>query len=262
MDKVFKISVFGLKPNEQNTLSSIFKLAASRNNKYAIVSATERETADIILVDADDANAMNEWKNFSVHHQKTPVVKVTKKVPATVNEGEVYLRRPLILKRVLDTLDPVAIKTGGIIIGGDVIIDIPSPLPSDDTTSDNGVKVLVVDDALAIRKAMDINLRRFRVNIDLAETGEEALEYTEKNIYDIIFLDVMLPGIDGYQVCKKIKSHKTAKNTPVIMLTGKDGSIDKLRGKMAGANLWLIKPVEPDELKKVLEQYLPGIVGG
>ncbi|EDN67557.1 Response regulator consisting of a CheY-like receiver [Beggiatoa sp. PS] len=258
MDKAFKIGVFGLKPNEQNTLSSIFKLAASRNNKYAIVSATERETADIILVDADDASAMSEWKSFSVH-QKKPVIKVTKKVPATVNEGEVYLRRPLILKRVLDTLEPVASGLY-ILIDENTFIDIPSPSPEE--PNDSGVKVLVVDDALAIRKAMDINLRRFGVNIDLAETGEEALEYTEKNIYDIIFLDVMLPGIDGYQVCKKIKSHKTAKSTPVVMLTGKDGGIDKLRGKMAGANLWLTKPVEPDELKKVLEQYLPGIVGG
>jgi two-component system, cell cycle response regulator len=261
MDKVFKIGVFGLKPNEQNTLSSIFKLAASRNNKYATVSAAERDQADIILVDADDANAMSEWKSFSVHHQKTPVVKVTKKVPTTVAEGDVYLRRPLILKRVLDTLDKVVLEKIGVTVGKDEVIDVPSSSLSD-TDSDSGVKVLVVDDALAIRKAMSINLRRFGVNIDLAETGEEALEYTEKNIYDLIFLDVMLPGIDGYQVCRKIKSHKIAKNTPVVMLTGKDGGIDKLKGKMAGANHWLTKPVEPDELKNVIEQYLPGIVEG
>jgi twitching motility two-component system response regulator PilG len=260
MSKVFKVGIFGLAPNEQNTLGSIFKLAGSRSPKpeYALVTNDEeRKSADIILVDADNANAISEWNSFSVHH-KTGVIKVSKKVPAEKPKEEVYLRRPLILKRVLETLDPVAITVGGVTVGGGNE-PIGEPLPPTNS-GDCGVKVLVVDDALPIRKGMQINLGRFGLDIDLAETGEEALEYTEKNIYDLIFLDVMLPGIDGYQVCRKIKSHKSARNTPVIMLTGKGGGIDKLKGKMAGANLWLTKPVEPEQLKEVLTQYVPSVV--
>jgi len=105
---------------------------------------------------------------------------------------------------------------------------------------------------------MEIHLGVLGVDIDFAETGEEALEYIQKTVYDIIFLDLMLPGIDGYKVCKEIKSHKLSKNTPVIMLTGKGSRFDKIKGTMAGANLFLTKPVEQEKLKEVIKQYAAG----
>ncbi|HEC85466.1 MAG: hypothetical protein DRR08_04670 [Candidatus Parabeggiatoa sp. nov. 2] len=265
MDKIFKVSVFGLAPNEQNTLGSIFKLAASRSRQYTMVSPTERTAADIILVDSDDTNAMNEWRSFSVRHSTIPVIYVTKTAPAQAT-NEVYLRRPLTLKRVLETLDKVAI-----VALKHVNIDIhDGGVPDDDedaksaynvavqSAEKTGVKALVVDDALSVRKAMEIHLGVLGVDIDFAETGEEALEYIQKTVYDIIFLDLMLPGIDGYKVCKEIKSHKLSKNTPVIMLTGKGSRFDKIKGTMAGANLFLTKPVEQEKLKEVIKQYAAG----
>ncbi|OQW95748.1 MAG: hypothetical protein BWK79_01350 [Beggiatoa sp. IS2] len=123
--------------------------------------------------------------------------------------------------------------------------------------SRSGVRALVVDDALPVRKSMEIQLGLFGMEIDFAETGEEALKYAQKQVYDIIFLDLMLPGIDGYKVCKLIKSDKMSKNTPVVMLTGKGSRFDKLRGTMAGASVYLTKPVEPEKLKEVIHQFLP-----
>jgi two-component system, cell cycle response regulator len=268
MDKIFKVGVFGLASNEQNTLGSIFKLAASRSRQYTMVSSTERETAEIILVDADDAEAQNEWRSFSVHHNNIPVVHVTKNAPATAT-NEVYLRRPLTLKRVLETLDKVTIEVykyvPEAIIGGEEVLDeeanaaLLGAAQSAEKTSRTGTKTLVVDDSLPVRKSMEIQLGLFGMDIDFAETGEEALEYIQKTVYDIIFLDLMLPGIDGYKVCKEIKSHKLSKNTPVVMLTGKGSRFDKLRGTMAGANVYLTKPVEQEKLKEVIQEYLPNI---
>jgi len=268
MDKVFKISMFGLAPNEQNTLGSIFKLAASRNRQYTIVPPSERSTAEIILVDMDDTQALNEWRSFSVHHSKIPVVKVTKTAPTEAG-NEIYLRRPLTLKRVLETLDKVTIDihkyVPELVVGGEEVLNEEAHAALSDAAkfaekaSLTGIKALVVDDALSVRKAMEIQLKLFGMAIDFAETGEEALEYIQKHTYDIIFLDLMLPGIDGYQVCKKIKSHKTSKSTPVIMLTGKGSRFDKLKGTMAGANEYLTKPVEQDRLKEVINKYLPNI---
>jgi len=126
MDKIFKVGLFGLAPNEQKTLGSIFKLAAKRSRKYSITAtADERAEASIVLVDIDDANALNEWRSFSVHHSTIPVVKVTKNVPTEAGD-DIYLRRPLILKRVLETLDKVTIEflkylTEGVVGGEDVI---------------------------------------------------------------------------------------------------------------------------------------------
>jgi len=268
MEKVFKVGMFGLAPNEQNALGSIFKLAASRNRQYSMVSGADRAQAEIILVDIDDANATNEWRNFTVHHNGIPVVKVTKgNPPATATEA--YLRRPLTLKRVLETLDKVTIEAHKyvpeLVVGGEQTMDVATKAALKDAVHNakqvprSGYRALVVDDSLPVRKSMEIHLGLFGIEIDFAETGEEALEYVKKpgNSYHIIFLDLMLPGIDGYQVCKQIKSHKASKSTPVVMLTGKGGRFDKLRGTMAGASVYLTKPVEDKKLKEVIRQFLP-----
>lgn len=257
MNKTFKIGLFGLATNEQNTLGSIFKLAASRPRQYTVVNPQERAAAEIILVDIDDADALNEWRSFDVH-SKIPVVKVTKTVPAE-DSPDIYLRRPLTLKRVLEILDRVTVEAYKFVPGkiGDNELpedpDIPKIKPAS-----SGIKALVVDDSLPVRKSMEVQLGLYGMAIDFAETGEEALEYIQKDtVYDIIFLDLMLPGIDGYKVCKEIKSHKLSKNTPVVMLTGKGSRFDKLRGTMAGASVYLTKPVEQEQLKEVINEYLP-----
>ncbi|OUD15755.1 hypothetical protein TPSD3_01770 [Thioflexithrix psekupsensis] len=113
----------------------------------------------------------------------------------------------------------------------------------------------MVDDSLPVRKSMEIHLGLLGMDIDFAETGEEALELVKTTVYDIIFLDVMLPGVDGYKVCKTIKSDKMSKNTPVVMLTGKGSRFDKLKGTMAGASVYLTKPVEPEKLAEVIKQF-------
>lgn len=269
MDKVFKVGVFGLASNEQNTLGSIFKLAASRSRQYIMVTAGERATAEIMLVDVDDNNAVNEWKSFTVHNNNIPIIKVAKVVPADASPAEVYLRRPLTLKRVLETLDKVTIEVHKyvpeLVVGGEDVLDEAANAALLDAAQSaqqvirTGTKVLVVDDSLPVRKSMEIQLGLYGMDIDFAETGEEALDYVKKpdNLYDIIFLDLMLPGIDGYKVCKEIKSHKASKNTPVVMLTGKGSRFDKLRGTMAGASVYLTKPVEQEKLKEVIRQFLP-----
>ncbi len=268
MDKVFKVGIFGLASNEQNTLGSIFKLAASRSRQYALVPADQRSSAEILLVDADDANAMNEWRSFSVHHGNIPIVKVTK-AAADDSNGEVHLRRPLTLKRVLEILDKVTIEAHKyvpeLVVGGEDVLDdaanaaLQDAVQSAKGASKGSARALVVDDSLPVRKSMEIQLGLYGLNIDFAETGEEALDYVKKpnNVYDIIFLDLMLPGIDGYKVCKEIKSNKVSKNTPVVMLTGKGSRFDKLRGTMAGASVYLTKPVEQEKLKEVIKQFLP-----
>lgn len=266
MDKVFKVGAFGLTSNEQNTLSSIFKLASARSRKYTLVRNLERANADIILVDIDDTNAENEWRSFSVHYKINPLIKVTKTIPAEVTK-EVYLRRPLTLKRVLETLDDVTIKflhhVPELVVGGEGSLDEEAHTilryagQNAEDTPRIGIKALVVDDSLPVRKSMDIQLGMYGIDIDFAETGEEAVEYIQENVYDIIFLDLMLPGIDGYKVCREIKSRKISKTTPVIMLTGKGSRIDKIKGTMAGANEYLTKPVKQEQLKKVIKQYLP-----
>lgn len=262
MDKIFKVALFGLAPNEQNTLGSIFKLAASRSRKYAVVSAEERDSAEILLVDADDPKAIQAWKSFSVHNTKIPTVKISKQ--ASANPEDAIIRRPLTLKRVLETLDKVTIDAFQFVsgaVGDDSSPDADEMKHVEDRikkVEKTGIKALVVDDSAAVRKSMEIQLGLFGMNIDYAETGEEALEHAKKTTdYDIIFLDIMMPGIDGYKVCKTLRANKPFKQTPIIMLTGKGSRFDKLKGTMAGASLYLTKPVEQEQLHSVIKKFLP-----
>lgn len=262
MDKVFKVGVFGLTPNEQKALGSVFKLAVARTRRYAMLNAEARAKAEIILVDIDDPKAIKEWRSFNEKHSNIPLIKVTKGTPSETAKGT-FLRRPLTLKRVLETLDDFTIrvlKYTLVAVDDNQAVDEREKRAIERTEPNaKAVRALVVDDALAVRKSMEIQLGIFGMAIDFAETGEEALEFTKKNVYDIIFLDLMLPGIDGYRVCKTIKSEKLSKNTPVVMLTGKGGRFDRLKGTMAGAAVYLTKPVQPDKLKEVIKQILPQV---
>ena len=267
-EKTFKVSLFGLAPNEQVTLSSIFKLAASRPRKYQLVAA--RETAEILVVDIDDPKALEAQKSFSAKHANIPIVKVTKGAAAP---SDLVIRRPLTLKRVLEMLDRVTIEVlkyvPELVIGGDhapadeaATQALREAAVSAQQAAKSGVKALVVDDSEAVRKSMEIQLGLYGIQIDFAETGEVALERTKVTTdYDIIFLDIMMPGIDGYKVCKTFRADKNLKHTPIIMLTGKDSRFDKLKGTMAGASLYLTKPVAQAQLQEVIQKFLPQLKG-
>lgn len=122
-----------------------------------------------------------------------------------------------------------------------------------------GIKALVVDDSTTVRRLMDLTLTPLGVQVEFTDNGEDALALAQRRSYDIIFLDVILPGIDGYRVCKAIKSDKNTKNTPVIMLTSKDTAFDKVRGIMAGTDVYLTKPLDRAALLAAMKKFLPQI---
>jgi twitching motility two-component system response regulator PilG len=119
-------------------------------------------------------------------------------------------------------------------------------------------RVLVVDDNATVRHFMEVKLAPFGFGVDFAESGEEAIGLTGENEYTCIFLDVVLPGIDGFQVCKLIKSNKQAiKRTAIVMLTGRTSTFDKMRGTLAGCDEYLTKPVDENRLLEVMAKFLP-----
>ena len=123
--------------------------------------------------------------------------------------------------------------------------------------------VLVVDDNATVRKFMETRLAPYGFNVDFAETGEQAVGLTGTKEYTCVFLDVVLPGIDGYQVCKLIKGNKQAvQRTAVVMLTSRSSPFDKLRGSLAGCDEYLTKPVDENHLLEVIAKFLPSARAG
>jgi two-component system, cell cycle response regulator len=118
--------------------------------------------------------------------------------------------------------------------------------------------VLVVDDNQTVREFMKSKLAPFGFNVDYAETGEQAVGFTGQKHYTCVFLDVIMPGIDGYQVCKLIKSKKSIiGKTAVVMLTSKGSPFDKIRGAMAGCDAYLTKPVNEEKLLETIVKFIP-----
>jgi two-component system, cell cycle response regulator len=120
--------------------------------------------------------------------------------------------------------------------------------------------VLVVDDNLTVREFMANKLAPFRFNVEFADSGEKALFMCSQRHYNCVFLDVVMPGMDGYQVCKHIKGRRTVRKTNVVMLTSRSSPFDKIRGTMAGCDAYLTKPVDEDKLLGVIAKFLD--VGG
>lgn len=123
-----------------------------------------------------------------------------------------------------------------------------------ETSTEYLYKALVVDDSAAIRKQLEIELRNAQIQSDFAETGEEALEKSANQQYDLVFLDIVMPGIDGYEVCRQMRSRKTMKKTPIIMLSGKTSPLDEVQGVIAGASTYLTKPVKHEQFQQTLKR--------
>jgi len=124
-------------------------------------------------------------------------------------------------------------------------------------TAQPPIRALVVDDSTTLRRLMELILVPLGLQLDFVDTGERALELAKRNTYDIVFLDILLPGIDGYRVCKEIKADKRTKDVPIVMLTSRTSAIDKVRGMMAGSDVYLTKPVDRVDLLRAIEKCLP-----
>lgn len=120
-------------------------------------------------------------------------------------------------------------------------------------TNTDGYRALVVDDSPAIQKSLQINLATLpQISmIHFADTGESALEKAEVMQYDLIFLDVMMPGIDGYETCTRLRKKPEYKKTPIIMVSGKTSPLDEVKGVMAGCTTYLTKPVQQEAFQKL-----------
>lgn len=277
LNEQYLVDVIGFNPVERSMLASIFALAARRDPAFVQYdpNATGTGSADIYLVDAENAEALNEFKTLS-KRANLPAVMVGS---GGDSMGFAMLPRPLQWARLLQALEETVMTSG---VKKGARDDDEGTLPLGTTLSASsagrtspgasapaldaaaakrralGDTVLVVDDNASVRMFMKAKLAPFNFEVDFAETGEEAVGLTGTREYTCVFLDVVLPGIDGYQVCKLIKANKHAiKKTAVVMLTSRSSPFDKLRGSLAGCDEYLTKPLDEDRLLEVIAQFLP-----
>lgn len=284
--KHFSVGVFGVPEPERQVLERIFSLSATRPHAYTMLVEPDGRNVDIILVDRMDSGAV--LKAQALTGNGIPVVGVTREKDA---KEPYFVRRPFTATRTLSVLDRVV--ESELLARAQESLSAPrthsnahepkakspdrtaapapgkpiqatgntSPNPADSgefqkTFLNSGYRALVVDDSLPVRKQVAMALERSGISADFAENGDAALDLIAKNNYDIIFLDVIMPGTDGYEVCKNIKRDKQKKNIPVVMLTGKSSPFDKVKGKLSGCDTYLTKPVSIREFNRTLNKCL------
>lgn len=120
---------------------------------------------------------------------------------------------------------------------------------------ENALKILVVDDSATIRRSAETMLKSAGFDVVTAENGFEALSKVARHNPQLIFVDIMMPRLDGYQTCAIIKNNEQYRSTPVVMLTSKDGLFDQARGRVVGSDLYLTKPFTKEELLGAVQQH-------
>ncbi len=118
-----------------------------------------------------------------------------------------------------------------------------------------GLKVMIIDDSNTIRRSAEIFLKQSGCTVVLAEDGFDALAKVADTQPDVVFCDILMPRLDGYQTCAMIKKSPRFKDTPVVMLSSKDGLFDRARGRMVGSDQYLTKPFTKESLLKTVSEY-------
>lgn len=236
-----KISVtqIGLNQADLRLIETVFKLSAELKQSYILHTDKLTANPDIVFLDADSEQAQAQCNDLQQHNKHMTVIKVSSN--SSTENDPTTLSRPLSLKKLMSSLQSVTSTENR-------TTNISTLINSADK------KILVVDDSYSVRKYMEHKLPELAsnpVNVDFADSGEAAMKLIEKTQYDMVFLDVVMPGIDGYQVCKWIKSEYP---TYVIMLTSKKSPFDKVRGNMSGCNAYITKPPKDERIEKVLKK--------
>lgn len=258
----FVLEMLGFSEAEKSLLSSTFRLTGRRTFSYA-EQGTPHERVDIYLANADNPEGMKLLQARSPNMHAPAVL---------IGRGEPACEWPLVQKpihwmRLFEQLDQQMLSAlqqraqrnragwdGRTLRRAADLKAPPAPLRLEPAPVDS---VLVVDDSATVRAFMRAKLAPFRFDVDYAENGEVAIDMAQAKNYTCIFLDILMPGMDGYQVCKRLKSSAATKGSAVVMLSSKSSAFDKFRGSWAGCDAYLGKPVGEDELLSTIARFLP-----
>ena len=243
MNKILNISLIGFDEADRGRFEKTFQYSTRRARGYRIGGSPH-----MVVVNGDSATAMEEGTRRA-NDAALPLVIVSRNAPA--GSGMHFIAPPLMTSRVLKVLDQV---------------DVTETNQADTATAPHvnpgeaafRYRALVVDDSLAMRESLKEELATLPVplKIDFAPDGEQALALAQRFKYDLVFLDIVLPGVDGYEVCKRMRDIAGFRKTPIVMLSGKSSPLDEVKGIIAGASTYLTKPVVHEQFQQVLRRVV------
>lgn len=273
--RAFRVGIIGASIEEMKAISRIFSATQFRIRRYEAVTLLLTSTQipndiDIVIVSqTEGTDHTAEQSLLSKLGLSRPMVRMLRNVPPDTEVSGYAIRTPLNPARFLKMLDQYTIRELNYFpefeIGHDGEIKSEAlaglrmlknaNVLSGKKQSQLLSRALVIDDSLAVRSQMAIEFDLINHEVDLVDSAESAVLAVNHNRYSIIFLDVVMPGMDGYTACKKIKRSALNRDTPIIMLTSRSSSFDKFKGTLAGCAAYLIKPINHNEFEQIFKSY-------
>lgn len=254
------IGTIGFPQDQQRKLEKI--LGLSKHNRYSLVEFDREALPDLLLLFGEET-VNDPLLGDLPGGYRSRMIQVSKSAPADDSLG--HIRYPLVSSRVIRTLDEMTSENEEedeqelreAEAAADERFSKYEQLDTEDdapATVSKGYSVLVVDDNNAMQQALTLELQKLPADVSIAyaDTGEQALEQVGSQTFDFIFLDILMPGIDGFETCTRMREMPALKKTPIIMLTSKTSPLDEVKGIMAGCSTYLTKPIDPEEFQKVI----------
>ncbi|WP_053979925.1 response regulator [Marinagarivorans algicola] len=269
--RLFTVGIIGATSNALAAFNRIFSVTHHRTRSYRAVavpvSDEPNQSIDIYVLCVNHPDVIAQWRGHVTRKSlQQPLIRLAK-ANTQASPQEYIVSVPLNPSKFLKTLDDYTIKELSFFpefeiglddsrVSGHTLAGIRLLKNGANKLKLNGLnKALVIDDSLPVRKQIEIEFSLLDVNADLAATAEEGIEQLKTQNYDVIFLDVVMPGMDGYTACKRIRLLPHYKNVPIVLLTSKSSSFDRLKGALAGCDTYLVKPINHNDFEDVLKQH-------
>ncbi len=269
----FDVGTIGFSEQEIGKIKKFFHVTDSRERSYQLKDIGHNDAVDMVMVNLDSHSGV-ENNEFLNQHPGIPVITVSRNTAAGNTDGY-HIKGMLLATKVIRVLDTVVIpeqKAGSAHCrrtdrSSATVTSTPTDRQTKNILStathqahptENCFKVLVVDDSAMMQQSLALELGNapHQIETDFANDGETALVKIQQSKYDFIFLDVMMPGIDGYETCSEIRKIEAMRRTPVIMLSAKTSPLDEVKGIMAGCTNYLTKPIDSNDFQNMLQRIL------
>jgi two-component system cell cycle response regulator len=264
----YSIALCGLTARDSRLLEIVINRVNSGRHAFHAAQAENAAQPRVAIVDASSPLSLEMYREL---HQRHPqLISVTISDHGMAGDSRYRIERKSLFLQVMKVLDDLADHE---FVGSKISAH---PTASTATPARNAgagataesafvagkagepqpLTALVVDDSLTVREQMRQALQRLGIACDLADSAEAAMRLLEHHSYNLAFLDVVMPGTDGYELCRKIKQNTYMRLMPVLMLTSRSSPFDRARGALSGCDSYLIKPITWDTFSQAVDKAL------
>jgi two-component system, cell cycle response regulator len=261
----FVIVMCGVSAKDARMVEIVVSRAPNMKFSYQLVQSANATRCDVVLCDVQAPTARGELSAIQAKFGRAPVIYVSD--DGSGGDAPYRIARRTLLLHVLRTLEEISSSQMR-----QTMVSAPAPAPIAARVNESApvsapaipmesrqlepLSTLIVDDSLTVRTQLQGALDRIGIKAQLADGGQAAIDAVQKQRFELILLDVVMPGMDGYTLCRQIKSAPTTRNTPIVMLTSRSSPFDRARGALAGCDTYLTKPIDLKSFYRAVDKVL------